>query len=574
MQQLEKALTGDVTSSSARAGRNPMNWKTADTVALSLILALTGLFAWRAVNFGVRPLEDAAMLMRYADNLAQGNGIVWNVGEPPVDGATDFLFLVFVALLRHIGLSFEAAVRLITLSSHFSTVALIYVGMRKVQRAGTVPALLSAAYFAVGPGLFIAAAYFGTPFFAFAVAIAWLLAQRLILSDDRSISGYLAFSVACLLAGLIRPEGVLISVLMLAGIGVIIPLKDLRRLAVVFGCIFLVFGGAYFIWRWNYFGYPLPNPFYKKGGGHLYLSGLKDSVENNLRLLYPFIPAFLLSTRRTNTFRLAVAFSVPIVGSVAMWVLLSGEMNFGGRFQYPTLAICVMSWFPLVRTLWNDLTLPKLASLTSMQRLAVIATAIFVLGGVLTEQVINSRSITYGRDGRYDVARILSQYAGRGYTIATTEAGLLPLYSKWRAIDTWGLNDQWIGHNGPITEQYLAQQRPDVIMWHGYFSPCDSLPPSLDGSLWDRQVRTLRDYAEHHNYTLAAAFGISPEDTHYYYVRTELPEREEIVQQIRSLDYGWYENGRKSLNYAELCSNQHTTNVQHYSAADVDETIR
>jgi ADP-heptose:LPS heptosyltransferase len=27
------------------------------------------------------------------------------------------------------------------------------------------------------------------------------------------------------------------------------------------------------MWRWQYFGYPLPNPFYKKGGGTLHLAG-------------------------------------------------------------------------------------------------------------------------------------------------------------------------------------------------------------------------------------------------------------------------------------------------------------
>lgn len=554
-------------------GYKAMKWKIADTLALTFILALTGLFAWRAVNFGVRPLEDAAMLMRYADNLAQGKGIVWNIGEPPVDGATDFLFMVFVALLHRIGLSFEAAVRLITLSAHFGTVGSIYISMRKLQRSGIIPALLSATYFAVGPGLFLSAAYFGTPFFALAVAIAWVLAQHLIFSDNRSISGYLYFSLACLFAGLIRPEGVLIGAFMLAAIGIMIPFGELRRLTFVFGTVFLVLGGAYFIWRWSYFGYPLPNPFYKKGGGHLYLSALKDSVENNLRLLYPFIPAFLLSLRRPNTLKLAVAFSLPIVGTVAMWALLSGEMNFGGRFQYPTLAICVLSWFPLVKTLQDDLALPTLASLTRRQKLAVVSATIFVLGGVFTEQVANSVGITYGRDGRYDVARILAKYAGRGYTIATTEAGLLPLYSGWRAIDTWGLNDKWIAHNGPITEQYLDQQKPDVIMWHGYFSPCDSPPPSLDGSLWDQHLRVLRDYAEHHNYTLAAAFGISPQDTHYYYVRTDLPERAEIVQRIKSLNYGWFENGRKSQNYAELCSHQQIANGQQESAATANKPL-
>ncbi len=531
-------------------------------------MALTVLFAWRFVDFSIPPFEDAAMLMRYADHLAQGKGVVWNIGESPVDGATDFLFMIVVALLHYIGLSLEAAVRLITILSHLGTVALIYLGMRQLQGSGVTPAYLNAAYFAVGPGLFLSAACFGTPFFALAVGIAWLLAQRLILLDERTIYGYLSFSLACLIVGLIRPEGVLLSVFMLIAIGVIVPFKNFRHLLIVFGTIFIVLGGTYFVWRWNYFGYPLPNPFYKKGAGHLYVSGLNKSVWNSLHLLYPLIPAFFLSIRCTSVLRMGLAFLAPIAGSVGIWVFLSDEMNFGGRFQYPILAIGILSWFPLVKTLREDLRLPKFTSLDRMQKLAVVLATAFVLGIVFMQRVLHSVRITYARDGRYDVGVMLSEYADCGYTIATTEAGLLPLYSRWRTIDTWGLNDQWIAHEGLITEEYLDRQRPDIIIWHGFFSPLRPLSAEHSRSLWSHQVLTLQKYAEQHSFTLAAVFGVSPDDTHYYYVRSDLPEHDEIVQRISSTDYAWRENGRKCENYAELWPLEHVPDVQQDAPAD------
>ena len=547
--------------------------RNSDIIALVSLMTFTGLFAWRFVNFSIPPFEDAAMLMRYAEHLAQGKGIVWNIGETPVDGATDFLFMVVVALVRRIGFSLETAVRLITILAHFVTVGFIFYGMRHLQRSGIIPALLSAAYFAVGPGLFLSAAYFGTPFFALAVAIAWLLAQRLILPGGRTIRVYLSFSVACLTVGLIRPEGVLISVFILAAVGLVIPLREFWRLTIVFGAIFLVLGGTYFIWRWSYFGYPLPNPFYKKGGGHLYVSGLASSVYNSLRLTYPFIPAFLLSVRCKTSLRKGIAFLVPIAGSVGMWVFLSDEMNFGARFQYPVLAICVLSWFPLVRNLRNDLRLPKFAMLTAVQKVILVLAVAAAIGFVFQGHVSYSRRITYARDGRYDMGVILSQYADRGYTIATTEAGLLPLYSRWRAIDTWGPNDQWIAHNGEITEEYLDRQRPDIIIWHEFFSPL--CPPSSDrGGSWFRQVMTLQKYAERHNFTLAAVFGVSPRNTHYYYVRSDLSEHDEILQCIRSIDYCWYENGRKCTNYAEFLPLENIPNTKQSAPSDEDQLRR
>jgi len=546
-----------------------MNKRTADALALASLMALTGLFAWRFVDFGVLPFEDAAMLMRYADHIAHGQGIVWNIGEPPVDGATDFLFMVVVALVHRIGFSLEIAVRLITISSHFITVALIYFGMRKVQNAGIIPAFLSASYFAIGAGLFLSAAYFGTPFFALAIAVAWLLAQRLIFSDGGTLFGCVVFSLVCLTAGLIRPEGVMIGVFMLIAVGIVIPFRAFRQLAMVFGGIFLALGGTYFVWRWNYFGYPLPNPFYKKGGGLLHASALRTSIRAGLRLLYVFIPAFLLSVRCKSAFRMGVAFLVPIAGSIGMWVLLSDEMNFGARFQYPVLALGALSWFPLVRTLPDDLCLPKFASLARMQKLAVVLTAACVLGVVFTQEVRGSAA-TYERDGRYDIAVMLSEYADRGYTIATTEAGLLPLYSRWRAIDTWGLNDQWIAHNGVITQEYLEQREPDIIVFHGFFSPLHPPSSELSGSSWSRQVLRLQEYAESHNFTLAAVFGVSPEDTHYYYVRADLPESEEIVRRIRSTDYVWQGNGRQCENYADLVAPGHMPSSPEVTPADAD----
>jgi hypothetical protein len=516
--------------------------------ALAVLAAMSIAFAQRYVNFGIPPFEDAAMLMRYSKHLAQGQGIVWNVGDPPVDGATDFLFMLVVAGVHRLGLSMESAVRSITILSHFCTVALVYLGVRIVQGSSTMPAFLSAAYFAVGPGLFLSAAYFGTPFFAFFIASSWLLAQRLMFADSGSTSGYAAFALSCLVAGLIRPEGVLIGASICAALFVTTPTRP-GKLALVFGGVFLTLGGSYFIWRWNYFGYPLPNPYYKKGGGGLHWTALRNSVVTTLQFSYPFVPAFLLSLRSASAMRRGIAFALPIAVSTGMWVMLSGEMNFFGRFQYPTMVLATLAWYPLISTVRRDYGLPSLVSLSRLQRLALGLSFAFVLAVIFARQVWHSKAATYHRDGRYDVAVMLREYAGRGYTMATTEAGLLPYYSEWRAVDTWGLNDKWIAHHGMITDDYLKSHSPALIMLHAGFGPLDPPPPD-SSEPWMHQVLTLRRYAERHNYVLAAAFGISPADTHYYYVLPSLPDADDIVRGIRATEYMWVGGGGKAVNYA------------------------
>lgn len=144
---------------------------------------------------------------------------------------------------------------------------------------------------------------------------------------------------------------------------------------------------------------------------------------------------------------------------------------------------------------------------------------------------------------------MLGEYRSKNYTIATTEAGLLPLYSGWRAVDAWGLNDQWIAHNGTITADYLDQYKPQVIMFHAFFSTL--VPPNGKGA-WTDMVLTLMNYAESNNYILAANFGDSPYETHYYYVRRDFADSAEIIARIRSTQYRFPMTEKIALNYALL----------------------
>ncbi|NQU04956.1 MAG: hypothetical protein HQ568_02605 [Calditrichaeota bacterium] len=523
------------------------------------------------MDFSIPPFEDAAMLMRYAVHFAQGHGIVWNIGYNPVDGSTDFLFMIATGLLNSLGIPIEEATRGLALFSHFLTIALIYFGILYIYKTSILPAAFSSLYFAIGPGLFLSAAYFGTSFFVLFVCIIWIAALRIIFLS-RSNSSLIAFSLLSLITGLIRPEGVIIAIFMLVAIVLMIDNTKAKRLLLYFAVIFVVFGGIYFFWRWNYFGHPLPNPFYVKGGGTLYFSSLKMSIYQTIKLCYPFIPIFILGFRSKELRRLALVFSIPILGSTFMWILLSNAMNFGGRFQFPILPIVLLSWFPFVANLQSDLKLPKLSNFNFQTRTSVLVTIVIVIISVFLIQIYISTKITYRPDGKYDVAIMLNQYSNKNYTIATTEAGLLPLYSKWRAIDTWGLNDSWIAHNGGITRDYLDENKPEIIMWHGDFSPITPPSPGRRLGKWSRMVMQLKSYSEENNYILAAVFGETPYDTHYYYCSPNIPESNEIVSKIRNIEYKWYESGKKSINYAQF-KHAPTVNAQQNTALDHHSTV-
>jgi hypothetical protein len=61
----------------------------------------------------------------------------------------------------------------------------------------------------------------------------------------------------------------------------------------------------------------------------------------------------------------------------------------------------------------------------------------------------------------------------------------------------------------------------------------------------------MKEYAESNGYVLAAVFGDSPYDTHYYYVRTDFVDSKRLIEQISSMKkYHWPTTGKKSINYA------------------------
>lgn len=529
-----------------------------DILVSILLLASTLVYAARNVDFSIPPFEDAAMLMRYAQHLAQGYGIVWNIGGPPVDGATDFLFMAASAGLIKLGLTVGQSVRGIGFVSHLLTVLLVYWVNRRIHKSSVSISFFNGLYLAVGTGLSYVSAYFGTPFFALAAASTWALALLLVKEENPHSWLVFAFALSGLVSGLIRPEGVILSCLMLLSVIFLRGIKRSMPVIIVFGSVFLLLGGAYFLWRWDYFNYPLPNPFYKKGDSGLHWDSFWNSLANTLRLCLPFAIAGLLGLRSKPGTRHFAASLIPILGFASAFILISDEMNYGARFQYALLPIALLSWPPLVADF--DFSWMRLASIR--ERLSyLLAISAMVTGLVYYSWYQNcfltSYQMTcerpYEQDGRYDMGKLLADYRGKGYVIATTEAGLLPYYSGWDAIDTWGLNDQFIAHNGGLTREYLDQHKPHIIMFHDYYSTL--VPPKLSeanlSQRWFGMTILMKEYAEENDYVLAAIFGDSPYDTHYYYVRSDFEDSERLIKQISTMKKYYYPiTGKKSINYA------------------------
>ena len=514
-----------------------------DLACAALLVVMVLWYSFRFVSFSHYPEEDAAMLLRYSEHVAQGQGVVWNVGEKPVDGATDFLFMIVVGCLIRAGFSVTHAAQETALVCHTLTVLGIFLGTRALSGGRRAAAAVSAAYLAVGPGLRYAAASYGTPLTALLALATWLVAMRVEVSPPQGAQDWARLLGACTaLLGMARPEGALLGLFCFATVVLLRDRGDRNDVLKAFCSTFVPLGLVCFTWHWSYFGDPLPNPFYRKAGGAPHWHALARAFLNIASLGGVFLAVLAAGPLFRRTRRASLVALVPVAAFGAIWVLVSDETNYFMRFRYPVLPLILVSAVPVGENLAEGV-LRRLRGRGRVLRATLAAAVVSVALGVVAVQERHSARIEPRRIGLYDVALRLRPLSSRSYALATTEAGLLPLYSRWRAIDAWGLNDSWIAHHGGITEQYLDRYRPEVIMFHAYFT-ADGVEESSDirerglGPSWSAMVETLKRYAEQRGYVQAAVFARST-DAHYYYVRPDFPESEKVIGAIRATRYRW-----------------------------------
>lgn len=522
----------------------PRTWlRIDDALVLAGLTLVVALLAWRVLLPERLPFEDAAMLMRYAEHVAGGHGMVWNIGGPPVDGATDFLLVLVLAGLVKAGLGVGTSVTVLGVLSHLFTVLLVYASARWTVRVNWQVAATAALCVAVGPGLDYVRLFFGTPFFALSVAVTWSLALILATREESSRGVATAFALAGLVMGLTRPEGVFLAGLMVMALLLYKP-QSMRPVLLAYVAVFASLGLGYLVWRRWYFGHALPTPFTKKGGGGLHFDGLEAAALNVWRMGWPFWLLFLTGVRSRASLRKAMFGLIPVLGFTLLWVLMSNEMNHLMRFQYAALPVLHLSWPLVVQGLYRESALLQWIGARVVWRTVATASVgvilAFQLAGQRAQYQSDAQRRSY-RDINYEIAALLKPYGAGRYTMATTEAGLLPLYSGWRALDCWGLNDPWIAQHGGVTAEYLATWQPELIVFHAITSRQDPprftrLPMFELGRPWGDMVVTMHEYAVAHSYVLAASF---PDPgwggTYYFYVRPDLPESAELIARLRAL---------------------------------------
>ncbi len=308
--------------------------------AVVVVLGLAACAVWAAVDR--RWLcDDAFISFRYARNLLDGHGLVFNA-EERVEGYTNFLWTMLCALWGACGLVIER-------SAQWGGIACFAGAVVMTARAGRalVPgdrALLPLA--AAGCAFHRHLQEFascGLETASFVLLVVALLDALLRAERPR---GWALCGVLAALLGLSRPDGALFG--LIGGAAALAWGRPRARCVLAYALPLVLAGAAFGLWKLAYYGHLLPNTFYAKSGNDPYPGQGLYYVWLVLRSYWVLLPAVVLLPvavvlgRQERAPWLLAAFALGYLGFV-VWV--GGDFMFA-RFLLPVTPVLflVLEW--------------------------------------------------------------------------------------------------------------------------------------------------------------------------------------------------------------------------------------
>jgi arabinofuranosyltransferase len=459
-------------------------------------------------------LDDAMVSMRYAWNLAHGQGLVWNPGER-VEGITNLLMTLimapFVAILPK-----EAAVvavqgcgiLFVLLTAHFSW----RVSLRAAAENGVDSLWLRILVFAVAltyyPLAFWALLGMETGLLAALVSAALFVAVR----QDGVPRPSLALAVLLGLALLTRPDAIVfVAVIQAYRAGGLWPClwsprrgEALRSLAVEVAVI-AAFALGVSVFRLVYYRRLTPNTALLKLGGF----ALRDRLPNGLGFVGPFLestaPLLLLALliAALDLSRLKLAIGGLVLTATAYQVWVGGDLGRVWRMMTPAMPLfCGLLVVEIAALLDRRLAGTKAEGVLSARpRLwAALRAAIVVLVSVAAAIRLNAgyaddillRKTGYLADaaeanrGNVDTALALRELALPGMTIGVSWAGAIPFYSELPGVDLLGKCDPHIAALPPDLSGKVSGSGMRSVPGHNKYD--------LRYSIQQRQPTYIQEY--------------------------------------------------------------------------------
>ncbi len=415
-------------------------------------------------------LDDTYISMRYARHLVNGHGLVWNVGEAPVEGYTNFLWVMWIALLMTIVREPSYAMIASAAAFHVMAALLLYRLFRKCYQVHWLPAcsaaLLLGAWEPIRTQVF-------TALEAPMLLVLFVAALSLLSERPTTAPWWLAGPLVSGMLPLVRPDGLFLTLLLAAVYwGTQRPEARLWQHLKAGLCFFGPLA-ALTLLRAVYFGDVLPNTYYLKvlnRPDRLHY-GI-DYVVEFLRTFYGtvlLVPLVLVGIFLRELIARVAAWG--IVGILAYVAYQGGDYAPWWRFMVPML--------PLFLILFA-LTATKCLTTVRLRFLGVVLCMVLLLVGLKREYLLLRSGYLLPKPGEETADNIrlglsLKAVCSTGTLTADFWAGATPYFSGLRSVDMLGRSDPVIARGAAYEPRgvpghdkfdfdYVLSRKPDVII--------------------------------------------------------------------------------------------------------------
>ena len=440
---------------------------------MAVILVLAFILMLRdAASFGV---DDSYIFFRYAENVAQGEGFVFNAGEPAGEGFTSWVWTLMLTLFHYTGLDMVLVSKVLGVLFHVLGGVFVFLLARQISGKDAIGAIIAAILttaFLLNYRL-VAHSVSGmeTSLYICSLVLLAYLTTLALQAPAAQAKWWLTISLTTLGLFLVRPEGIAAGGMSLLALA-IHQRKNLFKPKTWFYVIIgLVAPLALFIiMKLLVFGYPLPHSFYHK------LIVMDREYAESFRQFWLFLQAYwwlVLLAIATALFTiikrkqyLFVYYGVLFIAMTGLYLFFYPAMNYLDRFYIPYLPLLLLMIEPVLRILAEKLNRLRPAWVFPLG--LIMAAAILVVGinpGLHSVQKkVKSWALMVNPDMyRAKLGKIMSTLPAE-IVVANSEMGVIPYYSRLTCIDMAGLTDPYIAHHG-LSLTYLEERKVDLILF-------------------------------------------------------------------------------------------------------------
>ena len=283
---------------------------------------------------------------------------------------------------------------------------------------------------------------------------------------------------------------------------------------------FILPGFIYFLWRYTYFGFLFPLPFYLKSGSGLINEGsFLTNIKFNLIFTIYYVVILYLKLKNKvffNYFDILYFLSLFIVPFLFYSKIIQ-EQNCYERFQYPFLLINLAIFIQLLNQI-------KIKNPIKYFYLCIITTLLLTLPSTYNN-FLNVHFTKY--INLYYIAKDIANQNIKG-TMVVTEAGTIPYYTRWRAIDAWGLNTPEFTKK-IISSDDIKRLKPDLVlinyMWN-FYRVLDKDKKSEEYTIksWDNMICNICKGIENQEYDtiLIPTYDVTRLEKDFFFTRFKI----------------------------------------------------